>query len=156
MRKIFIYVIVFALLTGGCSKASTVSNTTDSENSKKLVVFMNSTPHTFREYDENGNMIDTVIYPSRYTAGTMLSGGDVNSPNANIFEKALQEYSKESGIEIEVHYLEEEYSGHSDTLQNIVDVNGNLPDLLLLNKQPQYDYYKILELRFQYEYSDFA
>lgn len=22
---------------------------------------MNSTPHTFREYDENGNMIDTVI-----------------------------------------------------------------------------------------------
>lgn len=72
---------------------------------------MNSTPHTFREYDENGNMIDTVIYPSRYTTGTMLSDGDVN---------------------------------------------GNLPDLLLLNKQPQYDYYKILELRFQYEYSDFA
>ena len=50
---------------------------------------MNAAPHVFRSFDNEGNNIDYAIYPSRHVIGPMLSAGDVDSPNANIFEKAF-------------------------------------------------------------------
>lgn len=122
----------------------------------KLVVYMNAAPHVFRSFDEEGNNIDTAIYPSRYVIGPMLSTGDVDSPNANIFEKALKQYANENKIEIEVHYLEEAYtSGEYDILQKIVDADGKLPDLLILSKQPLYDYYRLAEQGYLLDFTEY-
>ena len=61
----------------------------------------------------------------------------MDSPNVNVFEKVIKQYSNENEIEIEVHYLEEAYaSGEYDILQQIVDMNGKLSDVLILSKQP--------------------
>lgn len=154
--KIYVGIVVLALLIGCQTEKLSNLNITMTDKIDRIVVFMNSTPHTFRKSDKAGKIIDTVIYPSRYTTGTMLSGGDINSPNANIFEKALQDYSIESGLEIEVHYLEEGYDGKTDILQKIMNENGKLPDLLILNKQPQYDYYRLAEQGYLLDFSNFT
>lgn len=81
----------------------------------------------------------------------------MDSPNANVFEKVIKQYSNENEIEIEVHYLEEAYaSGEYDILQQIVDMNGKLPDVLILSKQPPYDYYRLAEQGYLLDFSEYV
>ena len=133
MKKcIIVIAFIFLSLLVGCSvnahdETKKADIQEDAVSSEKLVIYMNASPHVFRTFDEEGEQLDTVVYPSRHVIGTMLSAGDVNSPNANIFEKALSEYEKGKNIEIEVHYLEETYTtGEYDILQEIIFI-----DLLL-------------------------
>jgi len=161
MKKVFTIIsVLLVLLIVGCSvkvhdaeKADVLEKTVSSE---KLVVYMNAAPHVFRSFDEEGKNIDTIIYPSRHVIGAMLSAGDVDSPNANVFEKALKQYANEKKIDIEIHYLEEAYAaGEYDILQKIVDTDGKLPDLLILSKQPLYDYYRLAEQGYLLDFTEY-
>ena len=81
----------------------------------------------------------------------------MDSPNVNVFEKVIKQYSNENEIEIEVHYLEEAYaSGEYDILQQIVDMNGKLPEVLILSKQPPYDYYQLAEQGYLLDFSEYV
>ena len=162
MKKVFTIISILLMLSiVGCSvkihdeeKADALEKTVSSE---KLVVYMNAAPHVFRSFDEEGKNNDTIIYPSRHVIGAMLSAGDVDSPNANVFEKAIKEYASDNGIKIEVHYLEESYAnGEYDILQQIVDTDGKLPDLLILSKQPLYDYYRLAEQGYLLDFSEYV
>ena len=159
-KSITILLISLMLLLVGCAvngqNEKNIQIQEQDVSADKLVVYMNAAPHVFRSFDEEGKNIDTIIYPSRHVIGPMLSAGDVDSPNANVFEKALIQYASEKKIEIEVHYLEEAYaSGEYDILQEIVDTEGKLPDLLILSKQPLYDYYRLAEQGYLLDFSEY-
>ena len=59
-------------------------------------------------------------------------------------------------MDIEIHYLEEAYSyGEYDILQEIIDTDEKLPDLLILSKQPLYDYYRLAEQGYLLDFSEY-
>ena len=115
MIKRVIFCLLFALLflTACLSNGGSVEKTVGEEEEKpeKLVVYLNASSHTFVS-QESGEEVFT-YYPSTYSLGTMPTGGEFNSPRGNIFEQALAEYAGQTGIPIEVHYVEE-YVGDSD------------------------------------------
>lgn len=157
IKYIFLFFQVFSILIIsiiGCQQKKVEDDASEiSELNNKLIIYMSAPTHTFRTYDAKGNTIDVNIYPSRHVIGSVISGGDINSPNANIFEKALNEFAKKNNIEVEIHYLEEN-SGNGDILQNIVNSGEELPDLLLLNRSPVYDYYRLAEQGYLEDLSD--
>lgn len=162
IKRFFAVVISFFVLINmvSCNLKKTevnkdiVISSEECANVKKLVIYMNATTHSFLSRNAEGEEIITTIYPSRYTTGTMLSAGDVDSPNANIFEKALNEYAEKYDVHVEVHYLDG-YEGGGDALQDIVDSDGKLPDLMIFNTQPHYDYYRLAEQGYLLDFSEY-
>ena len=70
-------------------------------------------------------------------------GGETEAPNGNIFEKALQEYEEMTGIELEIHYIEEYYNGQpTDPLQEQYE-QSIMPDVFIFTKMPPYDFFRL-------------
>ena len=146
-RKFFLNVsIVIVCLSVLCGCYNTKENDisvleTESRRPEKLVVCMSAVSHTIA--NEDG---EETLYPSKYAVGTILAGGETNAPNGNIFEMALQEYEEMTGIEIEVHYLEEYLNEITDPdpLQDQYE-SSELPDVLIFSKHPWYDYFRLAQ-----------
>ncbi len=140
--RALIIVLLCCIVLSSCggTEASKGYDIAESEEMpEKLVVYLSGPMHGFQSADdENGENIE-YLYPSKYTVGTRLIGGELDCSGGNVFEQALVEYSQKTGIEIEVHYIEE-YAGETDVLQHLYEQN-DLPDMVILNKYSQYDYY---------------
>lgn len=157
MKKItyVIVIIIIIFWQNGCQEnKEKLDKSSEEERSAELVVYMSAPTHTFLSYDDGGEEIYTRIYPSRQVIGSVITGGDVASPNANIVEKAVAEYAKEENIQIEIRYLQE-FSNDGEILQSLVDNNEKLPDVLIFNKEPHYDYYRLAEQGYLLDLSDF-
>lgn len=151
MKKfVFITVLIIVLFhLFGCKENEKISELLsvegeEEEKTGQLLIYMNATTHSFRSYAEDGSEVYTTIYPSRYTTGTMLSAGDVDSPNCNIIEKAVSEYAEKKNMQVEIRYLGG-LDSEEDVLQELVNSGEKLPDLLIFNTQPHYDYYRLAE-----------
>lgn len=154
-RRIVILVLICFLVCGCHDMPREKKQTEESENIKpeKLVVYMSAFPHTFI-YHQTEEV--KTLYPSKSTIGTVTIGGDISSVNGNIFEAALSQYSRESGIEIEIHYLEEyENDGTYNILQDLVDQNKPLPDLLILGKNSKLDYHNLVQQGYLLDVSEY-
>ena len=157
MIKRVIFCLLFALLflTACLSNGGSVEKTVGEEEEKpeKLVVYLNASSHTFVS-QESGKEVFT-YYPSTYSLGTMPTGGEFNSLRGNIFEQALAEYAEQTGIPIEVHYVEE-YVGDSDVFQVMLDHGEPLPDLMVLTKAARYDYTLLAQQGYLLDFTPYA
>lgn len=124
----------------------------EEEKPENLVVYLSASSFDF--ISQEGESAET-YYPSEYTMGTMRSAGEFTSPRGNIFERAITEYSEQTGIPIEVHYLEE-YTGPSHLLQEMVDQGETLPDLMIFPKFWRYDYALLAEQGLLLDFTPYA
>lgn len=131
----------------------TISQINDSE-PEQLVVYTTGIPHSF-SFEQEGETQSYTLYPSKYMIGNRLVGGEIDYPNGNIFAKALQDFTDETGIEIELHFLEE-YTGPNDPLQELLDQGKDLPDLLLVGKYSRYDYPRLAEQGILLDFTEYT
>ncbi len=132
--------MVFLLCTG-CQEKQQREGTADRRNTlaaqmesgDAIVIYLSGIPHDF--ITEDGRF---TMYPSKYTVGLSAVGGEMNDMSGNAFAQALTEYSQETGVPVEIHFLEE-FSG-VDPLQELYDQGGEMPDLLIVGKHTRYDY----------------
>ena len=137
-------IFLFLLLLCGCNSVfSDNGNAIEQEKSnqpEKLVIYMSAPAHTFSKGET-----EETLYPSKHVIGTILVGGETEAPNGNIFEKALQEYEEMTGIELEIHYIEEYYNGQpTDPLQDQYE-QSVMPDVFIFSKHPIYDFFRLAE-----------
>jgi len=158
MKRVFcicLCIVYIASLSGchGVRKEADSQETDQGNRPDQLVVYLSAPPHVFSlSDDENDPEKNFTCYPSRYTIGTMGAGGEVECSGGNIFAQALKEYEEETGIKIEIHYIEE-YSGESDALQVLYESGAEMPDLMIMGKHPHYDYYRLAEQNFLLDFS---
>lgn len=122
----------------------------------KLVVYLSGISHDF--INENASSEEERVislYPSKYTVGFSVVGGEMNCPYGNIFAKALADFTKKTDIPIEIHFLEE-YTGPSDCLQVIYDEGRELPDMLLVGRNPHYDYPRLAKQGLLLDFTEYA
>lgn len=105
----------------------------------KLLVYLSGISHGFKT--EKG---DFTIYPSKYHVGTRAVGGEIDAISGNVFAQAIMEYSEQKGIPVEIHFLEEEFSG-TDPFQELYNQGKPLPDLLVVGKYTRYDYNRLVQ-----------
>ena len=131
-----------------------ISNVRENQNvPDKLVVYLSAAPHGFQKGGvATGDNIE-YLYPSKHIVGTRMVGGELNCLGGNVFAQALQEYSNKTDIEIEIHYVEENNS--EKDIFEILDETDELPDLILLNKHSQYDYYRLAQQGYLVDFSVF-
>lgn len=112
---------------------------------EKLVVYLSglAMSHSFSEaLDEDGKQLeDFTLYPSKHSVGFSIVGGEFECPYGNIFAKAIEDFSKERNIPVEIHF-EEEYT---ESLQEMYDAGKELPDVLLAGRNISYDYPRLAE-----------
>lgn len=124
----------------GVHDSVTEAELSETDQPEKLVVYLSAPAHTFSN-DET----EETLYPSKHVIGTILVGGETEAPNGNIFEKALQEYEEMTGIELEIHYIEEYYNGQpTDPLQDQYEQSVK-PDVFIFSKHPIYDFFRLAE-----------
>lgn len=146
IKKVFLFMILAVVLVISSCKTDhhTIKNEEkDNKKPDKLVVYLSAAPHGFIDAKEVNDDNITFLYPSKHIVGMRMVGGEIECKGGNIFEQALQEYSDQKGINIEVHYIEE-HRGVEDIFQGLYEME-NLPDLVLMNKHAQYDYYRLAE-----------
>ena len=149
MKKIIV-ILFGVILMCGCSQKLDKRVWGDLSETKKLVVYLSAIPHGFIS-SENSVEPDYILYPSKYTIGTMEVGGELNCDSGNTFENALHQYEKDHNVTIELHYIEE---GITDqVLQDQLINSGKLPDLMILGKYNQYDYVKLAEQGYLLDFS---
>lgn len=157
MKKIgmVILIVSLCLLCISCNIIEENSQVTLSEEEKpeKLVVYTSGISHGFKLSDDPETEVDFEMYPSKAMIGIHGIGGELDCANGNIFAQALEDFSKETGIEIEVHFLEE-YVGPSDCLQELVDQGKPLPDMLFVGKFSRYDYVRMAEQELLLDFTD--
>lgn len=92
------------------------------EGDEKLIVYVSGTPHTFlSKPDENGNrQEDYKLYPSKFTVGFSIVGGEYDCPSGNIFAKAVEDFSKETHIPVDIQF----FDIPGDQLQKMYDEGG--------------------------------
>ena len=108
----------------------------------KMVVYLSGPASVFQTDEGNFTM-----YPSAYSFGMNFMDGDLEARQGNIFYEALMQYGEEKGITMEIHFLADLYSGEEpldDLLQNAYE-NGTMPDLVLVGKHTELDYYRLRE-----------
>lgn len=137
MKKIlWIFCIVSLVLTACGSSLDEESYVVNEGNRpEKLIVFISGYPHSFQNQD-----VSFDLFPSKATVGMKLVHGEVEAFDNNVFAQALQDYEKESGIPIEIHYIEDSNESIEDLLEK-----GEGPDMMILGKDLWYDYYRLAE-----------
>lgn len=160
MRKnlLFLCCALFIMNLSSCrsyrdQNDQTISQINDSE-PEQLVVYTTGIPHSF-SFEQEGETQSYTLYPSKYMIGNRLVGGEIDYPNGNIFAKALQDFTDETGIAIELHFLEE-YTGPNDPLQELLDQGKALPDLLLVGKYSRYDYPRLAEQGILLDFTEYT
>lgn len=124
----------------GVHDSVTEAELSETDQPEKLVIYMSAPAHTFSKGET-----EETLYPSKHVIGTILVGGETEAPNGNIFEKALQEYEEMTGIELEIHYIEEYYNGQpTDPLQDQYEQSVK-PDVFIFSKHPIYDFFRLAE-----------
>lgn len=129
----------------------------ESEKPEKLVIYISSGIAGFSTDDGSSKM----LYPSPYSVGMKSIDGELGTSNGNIFEKALQQYSKTTGIEIEIHFLEEPFEAtegndYGNTMAAIWNEAEETPDMLILNRYQSFDYYRWLEQGLLIDFSSYT
>lgn len=124
------------------------------ERPERLVVYLSAAPHEFRKSGEQEGEDKYVLYPSKHIIGMRMVGGELNCEGGNVFAQALRDYSQQTGIDIEIHYLEE-YNGQSEIMQDLYEQN-KLPDLMIVNKHSMYDYYRLSEQGILLDFFDYV
>ena len=139
----------------GCEKVQTMDSITIEEESKvdKLVICTSGNAHTFKVLDEQREEIEFTRYPSAAVLGDRYIWGELNMPEGNIFVKALEDFSQETGIEIEIRFWEE-YVGSSDCLQEMVERGDSLPDAMLFGQYLGYDYIRLAEQGYLLDFTE--
>ena len=152
-RKTIIVVLICIVLITGCGVTRDVLKGEIEEKNlpDKLVVYLSAAPHGFQTADDPSGENIQYLYPSKYIYGTRMVGGELDCADGNIFAQALKEYSEKTGIEIEIHYVEE-FNDGGDVFQVLADKN-ELPDLILLNKHSRYDYYRLAQQGYFLDFS---
>lgn len=149
--------LVFLCLTlCACNiRSASLENSTlnTGEKPERLTVYLSASSHTFTSSTDDENSF--TLHPSVYTMGTMRTGGEFSSPNGNIFERAILEYSEANGFPIDVHYIEE-YTGSSDVFQEMVDAGEPLPDLIVLPKHSRYDYDRLAKQGYLLDFTPYV
>lgn len=148
MRKFTLWMLIIAMtmlsLLSGCSQTNSQSaeENTDTGQPEKMVVYLSGPASVFQTDEGNFTM-----YPSAYSFGMNFMDGDLEARQGNIFYEALMQYGEEKGITMEIHFLADLYSGEEpldDLLQNAYE-NGTMPDLVLVGKHTELDYYRLRE-----------
>ncbi len=105
---------------------------------EKLVVYIDGNPSHF-----SGEEFTGTLYPTNYTVGPRRIDGVPTASGGNIFQQALEEYEAKTGIEIEIHYLQEYGADERYTLQELYEDGKTMPDLVIASKYQPYDYYNL-------------
>ncbi|MCI8632945.1 MAG: extracellular solute-binding protein [Lachnospiraceae bacterium] len=154
-KQVFILILCLLILCTGCKTA--VENAAGSkadlhlEEGDGLTVYVTGVSSTLLTEKE-----ELTIYPSKYTVGPQIAGGEMNSGSGNIFVQALEEYSEKTGIKIEIHFLEETGEEGGDPLQFLYDQNRPLPDLLIASKHTGYDYERLARQGLLLDFTEYA
>lgn len=146
-RPIICTLVCILVLFNGCNSNmnTTQENYEEKKEKEKLVVWVSGVSHYFAsDKDGNGIAENDIAYPSKYTIGSRLIGGELECINGNVFACAISEYAEKTGIEIEIQYLED-YYGQSNKLQELYDNGGQLPDLVVVGKKWGFDYFRLAE-----------
>ena len=156
-KRVLALLVSLCFVLSACSLSSSSSTESSAlsheDKPEQLTVYLSASPHSFALSDQEED--NFTLYPSSYTIGTMTTGGEFNSPNGNIFEQAIAEYSEANGFPIEVRYIEE-YTGPSDIFQEMVDQGQPLPDLMILPKYSRYDYDRLVEQGYLLDFTPYA
>ena len=141
-QKIMLSIVLCIVFLVGCHVSGRQVDTSNKDNAtpKQLIVYVSGVPHEFQVLEEPDNEDNCTLYPSKHIIGMRMVGGELNCEGGNVFAQALRDYSQQTGIDIEIHYLEE-YNGQSEIMQDLYEQN-KLPDLMIVNKHSMYDYYR--------------
>ena len=138
-RKWLFYVCVLLLFCViSCREDKQVVEEAKEEKPDKLVVYING---VFHGYDDDGWLEKT--YPTEYMVGPKQIGGIPTASGGNVFQQALEEYENKTGIDIEIHYLDEYGRDERYALQELYEEGNTMPDLVIASKHHQYDYYNL-------------
>ena len=155
MKKIISIALGIMLLLTACAvleEQESGIEIDEANKPEKLVIYASGISHSFNLSDEQ-EVIEFTRYPSNAVIGERRIPGELEAPSGNIFAKALEDFSNETGIEIEVHFLEE-YAGTSDGLQEIVESGEPLPDAMLVGRHPRYDYIRLAEQGYLLDFTE--
>ena len=155
VRVLLILGSLVLLFCISCAPSKGQSNISLREDEKpdSLVIYTSGIPYGFMISEDSGTENQFEMYPSMAVMGGRRIPGELEAPYGNIFAKALEDFSNETGIEIELHFLEE-YSGQSDILQEKIDNGDSMPDALLVGKYAWYDYIRLAEQGLLLDFSE--
>ena len=150
-KRIISLVLGIIVLLTACSVSEEHEVWVEEEESRpeKLIIYASGNGFHFTLEDET----KFSRYPSIAMMGDRMILGELGAPSGNIFAKALEDFSSETGIEIEVHFLEE-YAGTSEGLQEIVESGEPLPDAMLVGRHPRYDYIRLAEQGYLLDFTE--
>ena len=144
MKKILIICMCLCMVLFGCNSSETKSEiATEAEKPDKLVVYISGVSHTIDS---------TQYYPTKYNVGTRTVAGEIECPRGNIFEQVLKDYTKETGIEIEVHYIEANYEAFAQKYE----ADSKMPDLIVMGNHHSYDYYRMAKQGILLDFTPYA
>ena len=138
MRSIILYLLCALLCLSmiSCRNQEDESQGIQVTKPEKLVVYLNGIGSTGEDGRE--------LYPTSFTIGPRAFRGVITASEGNIFKQALEEYEEKTGIQIEIHYLDEYGKDKRFMLQELYEDGEDMPDLVIASKHHTYDYYNMI------------